>query len=191
VATSSAQVTCPCLAMAAIPGEAACPLLEISAIWGELAATEIGLSRVDSRFPVLPDWPKEVVVNTGALGSNPRPPWEWSVFSRPVRPQDCGGSVDPGHRPAASDALGSVLPARWAGGKNRICNDHVPLLAEEHGGVVSAAQVIYVMRPCGRGDAPTGLHPAKRRVRTGASLRNVSLFRTFAPTGRPPSTWAA
>jgi hypothetical protein len=45
--------------MAAIPGGGTCPLLEISAIWRELAATEIELSRVDSRFPVLPDWPKE------------------------------------------------------------------------------------------------------------------------------------
>jgi hypothetical protein len=36
------------------------------------------------------------------------------LLSRPFRPQVGWGAIDPGHRPAAS-ALGSALPARWAG----------------------------------------------------------------------------
>ena len=38
-----------------------------------------------------------------------------SRISRGLPSRTCSLPLFPGHRPAASDALGSALPARWAG----------------------------------------------------------------------------
>jgi len=63
------------------------------------------------------------------LASQLRPSNAGPMVSRPFRPHRVVNLSTPGHRPTASEALGSVLPAPWAGraGRSRhVLSEGVP-----------------------------------------------------------------